>query len=53
MAVTTRKRNSSERKQSPLPRQSTLSQWGNSLGVRIPQDAVDQLGLRAGERVQS
>jgi antitoxin MazE len=33
-------------------RHSTLSQWGNSLGVRIPREAVEQLQLRAGEQVQ-
>ena len=32
-------------------RQSTLSKWGNSLGVRIPQEAVDQLKLTAGAEV--
>ena len=33
-------------------RDSTLSQWGNSLGLRIPREAAQQLKLRAGERVR-
>jgi antitoxin MazE len=28
-----------------------ISRWGNSLGVRIPQEGVDQLKLRDGETV--
>ena len=32
-------------------RKSTVSQWGNSLGLRIPQEAADQLKLKAGEQV--
>ncbi|HSV16169.1 MAG TPA: AbrB/MazE/SpoVT family DNA-binding domain-containing protein [Tepidisphaeraceae bacterium] len=32
-------------------RRSTLSQWGNSLGLRIPQEAAAQLQLKAGEQV--
>src|SRR4051812_46899577 len=28
-----------------------VSRWGNSLGVRIPQEAVDQLRLKDGETV--
>jgi antitoxin MazE len=34
-----------------LHRSSTLSRWGNSLGVRIPQDAVDKLNLQPGAQV--
>ncbi len=33
------------------PRGSTVSRWGNSLGVRFPQDAVERLQLKAGGRV--
>jgi len=40
----------SHRKPSPH-RHCTLSRWGNSLGVRIPQEAAEQLKLRAGARV--
>jgi antitoxin MazE len=36
---------------SPVHRNSTLSQWGNSLGLRIPQEAADRLKLKAGARV--
>jgi len=32
-------------------RNSTVSKWGNSLGVRIPQDAAERLDLKAGEKV--
>jgi antitoxin MazE len=32
-------------------RNSTLSRWGNSLGLRIPQEAADRLNLKAGARV--
>ena len=32
-------------------RTGTLSRWGNSLGVRIPREAVERLGLEAGARV--
>lgn len=32
-------------------RRSTVSRWGNSLGFRIPQDAADQLNLKAGGQV--
>lgn len=44
-------------KQQPKPaallarRKSTVSQWGNSLGLRIPQEAADQLKLKAGGQV--
>jgi antitoxin MazE len=30
---------------------SKVARWGNSLGVRIPQEAAEQLKLRAGESV--
>jgi antitoxin MazE len=32
-------------------RNTTVSKWGNSLGLRIPQEAAEQLNLRAGEQV--
>lgn len=32
-------------------RDAMVSQWGNSLGLRIPREAADQLNLKAGERV--
>lgn len=32
-------------------RDTTLSRWGNSLGLRIPREATDQLNLRAGAKV--
>jgi antitoxin MazE len=32
-------------------RNSTLSRWGNSLGLRIPREAADRLNLKAGARV--
>jgi len=28
---------------------SKLARWGNSLGIRIPQEGVDQLKLKEGE----
>ena len=37
---------------SPVQRNSTISRWGNSLGLRIPQEAAEQLKLRAGGRVR-
>jgi len=30
---------------------SKLARWGNSLGIRIPQEGVEQLKLKAGEPV--
>jgi antitoxin MazE len=33
-------------------RNSTVSRWGNSLGVRIPREVAAQLKLRAGGRVR-
>lgn len=35
----------------PARRHSTVSRWGNSLGLRIPQEAADRLKLKAGVRV--
>lgn len=35
-----------------IQKTSRVARWGNSLGVRIPQEAVEQLGLREGESVQ-
>lgn len=32
-------------------RNSTLSRWGNSLGLRIPLEAADRLNLKAGAQV--
>jgi antitoxin MazE len=29
-----------------------VSQWGNSLAVRLPKSLVEQLGLRAGDDVK-
>ena len=53
MAVTTRKRAASRQNGSRiLLRNSTVSQWGNCLGVRIPQEAAEKLQLKAGEQVQ-
>ena len=34
-----------------LHKESRLSRWGNSLGLRIPQEGVDQLNLKAGQTV--
>jgi antitoxin MazE len=31
---------------------SKVARWGNSLGFRIPQEGVDQLGLKEGESVK-
>ena len=31
---------------------SKLSRWGNSLGLRIPQEGVEQLKLKEGASVQ-
>jgi antitoxin MazE len=31
---------------------SKVARWGNSLGFRIPQEAVDQLKLKEGESVK-
>lgn len=30
---------------------SKVARWGNSLGLRIPQEGVDRLGLKEGESV--
>jgi antitoxin MazE len=32
--------------------QAQITQWGNSLGVRVPKDIAAQLGLKAGTRVE-
>jgi antitoxin MazE len=34
-----------------VERTGKVSRWGNSLGLRIPQEGVEQLHLRAGEQV--
>lgn len=34
-----------------LQRDGTVSQWGNSLGFRIPKEAADRLGLSPGAQV--
>jgi antitoxin MazE len=31
---------------------SKVARWGNSLGLRIPQEGVDQLKLKEGESVK-
>jgi len=31
--------------------QVQITRWGNSLGLRIPKDVADRMGLRAGCRV--
>lgn len=28
-----------------------ITKWGNSLGVRLPKDVVDELGLSAGDEL--
>jgi len=33
-------------------RNTTISKWGNSLGMRIPQEAAEHLQLKAGQKVQ-
>ena len=33
-------------------RNTTLSQWGNSLGLRIPQEAADHFKLKPGASVR-
>ena len=37
---------------SPIEKTSKVARWGNSLGVRIPREGVEQLGLREGESVK-
>lgn len=32
--------------------QITTSRWGNSLGVRIPKDIAERVGLSAGDTVE-
>ena len=49
---TTAARRAPARAAAPPPRRnSTLSRWGNSLGLRIPQEAADRLNLKPGARV--
>ncbi|GAB1485269.1 AbrB/MazE/SpoVT family DNA-binding domain-containing protein [Aminivibrio sp.] len=31
-----------------MPQSVRLTQWGNSIGVRLPKDMVNALGLKAG-----
>ena len=31
---------------------TTIQQWGNSLGVRIPKALADQLGFQKGQKVR-
>jgi antitoxin MazE len=35
-----------------IEKTSKVSRWGNSLGLRIPQEGVDLLSLRDGETVK-
>jgi antitoxin MazE len=35
----------------PKPMNSTISKWGNSLGIRIPKHLADQLNLHEGSQV--
>ena len=30
---------------------TTISRWGNSLGVRLPKEALEQMNLREGDTV--
>lgn len=53
-----RTRKSPSKKSTPSPastsvlqKSGTLTRWGNSLGLRIPTEGVQQLGLKAGESV--
>jgi antitoxin MazE len=46
-----RRKTSSGSAAAKVRRNSTVSRWGNSLGFRIPQEAVDRLHLKAGEQV--
>ncbi len=34
-----------------IEKTSRVARWGNSLGFRIPQEGVEQLGLKEGESV--
>src|SRR5687767_5066197 len=47
-AVKSRKR---PKRSKPIEKTTTLSRWGNSLGLRIPQEGVDQLRLKEGVKV--
>ncbi len=35
-----------------IEKTSKVSRWGNSLGLRIPQEGVDQLHLKDGQTVK-
>jgi len=35
-----------------IEKTGTVSKWGNSLGLRIPREAVEQLHLKAGGEVE-
>lgn len=48
MAISVQKRSSASR----MNRTGRVSRWGNSLGVRIPQEGVKRLGLKDGESVE-
>ena len=47
MAATTKKR----ARFNPVQKTGRVSRWGNSLGVRIPQEAVERIGLKEGDSV--
>ncbi len=36
----------------PVEKLSKVARWGNSLGLRIPQEGVDQLQLKEGQSVK-
>ncbi len=36
----------------PVEKISKVARWGNSLGLRIPQEGVDQLQLKEGQSVK-
>lgn len=48
MVASTQKRFSAAR----VNRTGRISRWGNSLGVRIPKEGVERLGLKDGESVE-
>ena len=53
MSATTKKA-AAPRRQSRGPilhRNCTVTRWGNNLGIRIPREAAERLGLAAGEEV--
>jgi antitoxin MazE len=51
MPKTVRRSAKAKRQEVLALRHSTLTQWGNSLGLRIPTEGVQRLGLKAGEAV--